>query len=259
VKPQRLVNQRNCDWGATMGERLFKLASDYDAMLDRGLRFSGEGRLFFIAGRVAALRAALDAAAPPSRILDFGCGTGETSVALAEAFSGASVVGVDASEEMLWLARQRHSSSRLTFCAPGDLRSEEGIDLCYVNGVLHHVEPSRRGEVVTWLHAALRIGGSLAVFENNPANPGTRLVMARIPFDRDAHLLSPREARRLLAAAHFGLPMRTQFLFVFPRWLRVMRPVEARLRYLPFGAQYLVLAVKSLPVAEPRGNCKPRR
>ena len=40
---------------------------------------------------------------------------------------------------------------------------------------------------------ALRPGGLFAFWENNPWNPGTRLVMSRIPFDRDAITLSALE------------------------------------------------------------------
>ena len=42
---------------------------------------------------------------------------------------------------------------------------------------------------------ALLTGGVLALFENNPWNPGTRLVMKRIPFDRNAQTISPRAGR----------------------------------------------------------------
>ena len=40
----------------------------------------------------------------------------------------------------------------------------------------------------------LRPNGIFALWENNPWNPGTRLVMRRIPFDRDASLLTPASA-----------------------------------------------------------------
>jgi hypothetical protein len=81
------------------------------------------------------------------------------------------------------------------------------------------------------------------LWENNPWNPGTRLVMRRIPFDRDAKTLSAPCARRLLDAAGFDI-MSTDFLFLFPRPLAVLRPLEARLTHLPAGAQYMVLCRK---------------
>ena len=91
----------------------------------------------------------------------------------------------------------------------------------------------------------LRPGGLFALWENNPWNPGTRYVMSRIPFDRDAVPLAPPEARRLVRACGFEV-LRTDFLFLFPRALRLMRPLEARLSRLPLGAQYQVLCRRPL-------------
>src|SRR6059036_11455 len=59
------------------------------------------------------------------------------------------------------------------------------------------------------LHDALPI----SFWENNPWNPGTRLVMSRIPFDRDAVPLSPPEVRRLVLTAGFRLEQAIRFLF----------------------------------------------
>jgi hypothetical protein len=42
---------------------------------------------------------------------------------------------------------------------------------------------------------------ALSALENNPWNPGTRYVMSRIPFDRDAIPLTPSAARHLLKRA----------------------------------------------------------
>jgi hypothetical protein len=45
---------------------------------------------------------------------------------------------------------------------------------------------------------ALKKGGYFAYFESNPWNPGTKMVMGRIPFDRDAIKLSGRESNNFL-------------------------------------------------------------
>lgn len=90
------------------------------------------------------------------------------------------------------------------------------------------------------LFHSLRPDGLLAFCENNPWNPGARMVMRRCPFDRDALPISPRLARRLLRDAGFSL-LRTDFLFVFPRRLRCLRFIEPAVASLPLGAQYLVL------------------
>lgn len=225
-----------------MAEELFDRAEEYDAMLARGLRLSGEDKLYFRDGRLGSLFASLPAGFRPRRILDFGCGTGDTSGALASLVADGEVVGVDTSERALALARRTHPEAR--FAPVAELPGLGPFDLCYVNGVFHHIEPTRRAEALAAVFAALRSGGYLALFENNAWNPGTRMVMRRIPFDRDAVMMSPRETGRLVAAAGFGPPIQTQSLFYFPRALAFLRFLEPALARLPLGAQFLVLAPK---------------
>ena len=69
--------------------------------------------------------------------------------------------------------------------------------------------------------------------------------MRRIPFDRDAKTLSYRESERLLTGAGLSI-VSTTFHFYFPAWLKRLRAVEPRLQRVPFGAQYCVLARRSL-------------
>lgn len=49
----------------------------------------------------------VEAASPDSRILDIGCGAGETSIALAARLPGAEVRGIDLSENLIRVARSR--------------------------------------------------------------------------------------------------------------------------------------------------------
>ena len=118
------------------------------------------------------------------------------------------------------------------------------MDVVYSNGTFHHIPPAERPGVVAYLWRALRPGGHLALWGNNPWNPGARLVMRRIPFDRDARPLSAPAARALLRAAGFEI-LRTDSLFLFPRRLRAFRCLEPALARLPLGAQYDVLAEKA--------------
>ena len=67
--------------------------------------------------------------------------------------------------------------------------------------------------------------------------------MKRIPFDRDAVVLSAPETRRLTRQAGLKV-VRTDFLFIFPRFLKWLRACEPALCQLPLGAQYQVLARK---------------
>jgi trans-aconitate methyltransferase len=226
----------------TQGHGFDRHAARYDEDCMRGLAVSGEDRDYFARGRAAALRAlwARLGLAEPRTVIDLGCGTGDGTVRLAEAFAGARVLGLDPSTASIALARSRWAGGACEFAEDaGEALPPAG--LVHLSGVLHHVPPPERDALLRRAAAALAPGGALAVFENNPLNPGTRWVMSRIPFDRDAVPLRAAEARRRAAAA--GLrPLAVRYHFYFPRWLRALRPLEPALQRLPLGAQYLVLA-----------------
>jgi trans-aconitate methyltransferase len=219
-------------------------AAGYDAALDRGIRASGEAKEFFVEGRVGWLARSLrELGESPAAVMDFGCGTGSTAPVLRDRVGAAAVTGVDVSAGSVAEARRRHEGAGLRFACVADCPPEGRFDLAYCNGVFHHIPPAERPGALSYLRDALRPGGLLALWENNPWNPGTRYVMSRIPFDRDAVPLSAVEARRLLRANGFSV-VRTDHLFVFPRCLGWLRGLEPRLAGLPLGAQYQVLARK---------------
>jgi ubiquinone/menaquinone biosynthesis C-methylase UbiE len=219
-------------------------AKNYDSALNRGLSLSGESKAYFARERVRWLAARLrELGVQPGHVLDYGCGTGDTSPELLEQLHARMVVGVDASRESLDVARTAHVDPRLQFKTMSDLEPSGEFEVAYCNGVFHHVEPEQRPDALGYVHRSLSKGGYFGLWENNPWNPGTRLVMRRIPFDRDAKLLSAPHARRLLGRAGFDV-LRTDFLFFFPRALSALRPLEARLARVPAGAQYLVLCRK---------------
>jgi SAM-dependent methyltransferase len=220
-------------------------AGDYDSALNQGLSLSGESREYFAEQRVRWLAERLRSlGVEPVRVLDYGCGTGGTSPRLLEQLHARMVVGVDASRDSLDVARKMHTDPRLQFKTIGGLEPSGAFEVAYCNGVFHHVEPEHRLDALGYVHRSLSEGGYFGLWENNPWNPGTRLVMRRIPFDRDAKLLSPPNARELLTRAGFDV-LRTDFLFLFPRALSALRPLEARLARFPAGAQYMVLCRKS--------------
>jgi trans-aconitate methyltransferase len=227
-----------------MSEELFDLTDKYQAMLQQGLDFSGEDQHYFIRGRLKDLMTQLPAAWSPLRILDFGCGIGYTTQRLADLFPSAQVVGLDTSEKALIHARAHCASARISLGHIRDLSAAKHFDLCYVNGVFHHIHPGKWLKVMEELREVILPNGYLALFENNPWNLGARIVMKAIPFDRDATMLSLRQARTLLRQAGFCRAMTTRSLFYFPRRLSLLRFSESWLAGLPLGAQYYVLAQK---------------
>lgn len=229
----------------SQSEPLFdEFADEYVEALERGLSVSGESSDYFASGRVAWLAKRLARLGlGPRTVMDFGCGVGGAVPHLHAAFAPERIVCVDTSRASLERARQLHAGLSAEFVHPDDYTPAGSCDLVFTNGVFHHIEPSRRALALDYVRRSLRPGGVFALWENNPWNPGTRLVMSRIPFDRDAVLVWPREARRLVRAAELKW-LSTDFVFYFPRALRALRRIEPSLCKLPLGAQYLVLSRK---------------
>ena len=211
----------------------------YDEACQQGLRLVGESADFFARARIEETRR-LCAGIDVRTVIDFGCGSGQSTPHLLAAFPAATVVGVDESAAMIAAARRHHAEPRVEFHC-GSPRLRHSADVVYCNGVFHHIPVERRLAALEQVRGWLQIGGLFALWENNPWNPGTRLVMRSIPFDRDAAMMTSRKARALAAAAGFTV-LHTSFWFFFPRLLKALRPIEAGLRRVPLGGQYCVFA-----------------
>jgi SAM-dependent methyltransferase len=222
-----------------------QFADTYDADLNRALSVSGEDKGYFARGRVDWLRRCLlELGQRPVSAIDYGCGLGDTSTLLQAELKLESVVGLDVSARLLDLARVERSSEHCHFMRFDEYVPQERVDLVYCNGVFHHIPVAERAAAVEYIRRCLRPGGLFALWENNPWNPGTRYVMSRCTFDRDAIPIVPPEATRLLKSWGFQV-LRVNFLFFFPRVLRALRVLEPHLRRIPVGAQYQVLCRKS--------------
>jgi len=219
-------------------------APEYDRALDEGLSVSGENRAYFATQRVRWLAGMMRRMNVRCRnVLDFGCGTGAATPQLLNLPGAERVLGVDTSARSIEIAQASHARDNVRFAVGGCAAPENEFDLVFCNGVFHHIRPPARPDAIATIRRALRPGGWIALWENNPWNPGTRYVMSRIPFDRDAVPLSSRQTRRLVQNGGL-LHVRTDFLFIFPRALRWLRPIERRMTRLPAGAQYQVLCRK---------------
>lgn len=217
---------------------------DYEAVLDRGLAVSGEDSRYFARERVRWLARRLgERRVSPASVLDYGCGKGTSTPLFFELLGATRVVGADASPALLAKAREAFGGSQASFVSHAACASAGPVDLVYCNGVFHHIPPDERAAAIRDFTGALAKGGHLALWENNPWSPAARYVMSRVAFDRDAVMLRPSEARRLLTSSGYEI-LSTDYLFIFPRLLSALRPLEPKLAALPLGSQYQVLCRK---------------
>jgi SAM-dependent methyltransferase len=220
-------------------------AEQYDEALEQGISISGESKDYFARGRISWLAELLaERNAKIRSVLDFGCGTGTATPYLLDLLQVDSVTGTDISPESINVAVRSHlDESRAQFLQLDEFLPNGQIDLAYCNGVFHHIPLSERNAAVNCVYESLRPGGLFSFWENNPWNPATLYVMSQCPFDQDAQTLTPGEARHLLKSGGFEI-LRTDYMFIFPRLLRMFRFIEPYLASMPFGTQYQVLCRK---------------
>jgi SAM-dependent methyltransferase len=223
---------------------LFDLGEEYAEMLQQGLRLSGEDQRYFIEGRLRDLSQHLPRQLEPLKVLDFGCGGGLTSTYLSRLFPNAEILGLDVPARIIDYAQKNFASSKIRFQTVDEFEEDASFDLAYCNGVFHHIPPHQRLAAANLVYRALSPRGCFALFENNPLNPGTRMVMKRIPFDRDAITLKPWETVALLGKAGFDPILPVRSLFYFPASLRFLRFCAPWLASLPLGAQYYAIGLR---------------
>jgi len=230
--------------GSPSAAEFDEFADDYDAALDRGLALTGESKTYFAEGRLKWLAGCLQKLGyEAGSCLDFGCGTGTAAPFISQLLGISEITGVDPSEDSLEVARADNESLGASYKNTASFGDSEAFDLAYCNGVFHHIPLLERAAAVGQVFRALRPGAYFSLWENNAWNPVTRYLMSRVPFDKDAILLWPRGARRMLREAGFEI-VRTDFAFIFPGALKFLRFLEAPLHKLPLGGQYQILARK---------------
>ena len=218
-----------------------EFASSYRNLLDSSIAITGESADYF-AGVKAQYVASVLGAEFAGRLLDFGCGVGVLSGALAKQFPAARRDGFDPSSRSIAAIHPELAKSGRFTSDENELREE--YDAIIVANVLHHVPPGDRSAVVHSVARRLSREGRLFIFEHNPFNPLTRRAVDRCEFDADAVLLPSREALGYFAPAGLEVVQRHYIVF-FPRWLRALRPLEPKLTWCPLGAQYVAVAKRA--------------
>ena len=214
-------------------------ADDYSTLHQQSIGASGESPEYFSAYKLHCLVRLLGPRFEDP-ILDYGCGIGTLTEHLAKRFR--FVAGYDPSASSLSRATTRCPGA--SFHSDPSTLPDGHFGAAVLSGVLHHVPPRERIDVLRSVIEKLRPRtGRLVVFEHNPLNPLTRRAVDQCAFDDDAILLGPWEAVRLLRGA--GLDdIERNFIVFFPKALAPLRPLEPFLRFLPIGAQMMLIGTR---------------
>jgi SAM-dependent methyltransferase len=225
--------------GADDASKFDAYSRTYEQLHAANISSSGESTEYFARYKLGCLLRT--GARRHEPILDYGAGIGNLTRFLSGTFD--EVHAFDPSAESLAVAKER--------VGPGQFHQDvAAIPDAYFGsvvlaGVLHHVPPGARADVLATVQSKLKPGGTVYVFEHNPLNPLTRRAVATCEFDDDAILLWPWEARRELRRAGFE-SVSLDYIVFFPRRLARLRILESSLGWLPLGAQVFVRGSRAI-------------
>lgn len=212
-------------------------AGSYEEDHRSSIAASGEDPAYFHDYKIACLERLTPRAEQAGPLLDFGCGIGNLTERFVTRYG--EVHGYDPSEKSITRAKERAPGA--TFHTDSSTLPKAHFATAVLSGVLHHVAPSARVDLLRTVRGLLRPGGRIVVFEHNPLNPVTRRAVAACAFDDDAILLWPWESRGVLEQAGFR-DVALDYIVFFPRPLAFLRSLEPKLKRLALGAQQMLVA-----------------
>jgi ubiquinone/menaquinone biosynthesis C-methylase UbiE len=215
----------------------------YSDKVNEAIGFSGLKVDFFTRAKAEELLRLIakhgGVAAERASVLDVGCGVGNYHALLGPRFSALS--GVDVSTACIDEARRSHPGVTYeSFDGTSLPFPDASFDVAFAICVFHHVPLADRPKLTADIRRVLKPGGMMVIFEHNPLNPLTLLVVNRCEFDKDAILLRAGQSESLLTEAGFKDAF-SRYILAIPADAPLARKVDAALSGLPVGAQYYTL------------------
>jgi SAM-dependent methyltransferase len=223
-----------------------QFADEYHNLHQENIRITGENPEYFAEYKIFDLkRVAKIVGVNVNNILDFGTGVGNNFPFLAKHFPRTSLFGTDVSNKSLGIAKERFDGvGEFSLFDGKRLPYPEGqFDLALATCVFHHIPAEEHIHLIQEVSRSLRSGGAFMIYEHNPFNPMTLHAVNTCPFDENAVLLKRSQVRNVLLEGGMDVVMQ-EYRVYFPAFLKLLRPLEKYLAWLPLGAQYFVVGKK---------------
>jgi len=222
-----------------------EFAEEYRDIHNKAIKMSGTDSNYFSEYKVVEVKKSEQN--DRVKLLDFGCGDGNSCIYFRKHFDNMNINGIDVSEESIKKAKEKDISNT-SFKAFDGLKiphPDNTFDIVFTSMVFHHIEHNLHNEILHEIHRVLMPGGRFYIFEHNPNNPLTRKIVNECVFDEDAVLLKPTYCKSLINNAGFKNTSISYTIF-FPRHklLKWSVNLEPYLTWLPIGAQYYAKALK---------------
>lgn len=182
------------------------------------------------------------------KILDFGCGDGNSARFINKNVKDYQYFGIDISGKSIEKAIEKNISGCSFSHYDGETIPFEDnyFDIVFISCVFHHIESTKHIDVLKEIYRVLNENGKVIIFEHNPLNPFTLKAVHDCPFDIDVKLVCAPKMRRRIYKAGFPF-VKTRFTLFFPRKPFFMKFLgfEKYFYWCFLGAQYYCIGQKT--------------
>lgn len=225
-----------------------KFAKEYRELHQGVIGASGESVEFFAEYKVIDTVERIKEYGLPQNlsILDFGSGIGGSVPYFLKHLPQCQLTCLDVSRKSLDIGTGRFKGKARFVHFDGQRipLDDNSFHAVFTACVFHHIPHESHEKLVKEIRRILQPGGIFIAFEHNPYNFLTVRAVDACPFDENAVLIHGRNFRSLLQKTGFvGGVLR--YRIFFPGSLKVLRPMERFMTWIPLGAQYYVSAQKS--------------
>jgi ubiquinone/menaquinone biosynthesis C-methylase UbiE len=224
-----------------------EFADNYRQIHNENINITGVDSDYFSEHKIKTVKIYENNSFENFKILDFGCGDGNSYSFFKTYFPTSSYKGIDISSESINVAESKFENKNdfKVFNGIEIPFEDQTFDIVFIACVLHHINEELHTKIFHEIHRVLKTNGRLYIFEHNPYNPITRHIVNTCPFDKDAVLLPPYKLKKTLKSINYN-SISLNFILFFPRHkiFNFLIRVEKFLTRIPLGGQYFTRSIK---------------
>lgn len=219
-------------------------AANYNQLHKDHTGITGEEPDYFAHYKLVDFAQVFKGKTPPSSILDFGSGIGNSIPHFRKYFPQAKLFCADVSDKSLDIAQKRFPGDEVYLKIDDSIPVfDESFDAVYTACVFHHIPHSEHVKWIDDINRVLKSNGMLFLYEHNPLNPLTVRTVKNCPLDVNARLIRAGVMKKLLLNNGWR-DVKIEYKVFFPAALQSIRFLEKHMKSIFIGAQWRITAIK---------------